>query len=215
MLQSILGEQMKYLKAKYKNYLILILGAILMAVGGVLFLTSLLGSDAIMVFNQGVAKTLNMEVGFAVMITNLLILVIMVILDRKTIGPGTIILIFLLGFGINFINDLNIFKTSDKVFINYLMVLGGIVIGGLGIAMYIYSDLGLAPFEGILIFIEKKTKWHFWIIKVINDAIFFTAGYLLGGTFGIGSIMTVFLFGPIIHLYRRLLEKTNLVKKSS
>ena len=93
------------------------------------------------------------------------------------------------------------------------MVLIGIVIGGLGLALYMYADLGLSPFEGIIVTISNETKVRFGIIKIIFDAIYFTTGALLGGVFGIGSIMTVFLYGPTIDMFMKLLKKTNIIKK--
>ena len=204
---------MKYLKKYYLNFIFLIIGTLFISIGGVLFLTANLGSDALMVLNQGIVNALKIDVGYGIIISNLILLVVIIILDRKTIGIGTFFITILLGLTINLLQSFNLIQTSDHFFINLIIVFAGIIIGGIGIASYIYANLGLSPFEGLIIYIVNRTKWHFWLIKIINDVILFTIGFLLGGVFGIGSVLTVFLFGPIINFYLFLLKKTNLVKQ--
>lgn len=200
------------IKKYYLNILILLIGMILMAFGGSFFITSQMGSDALMVFNQGLAHFLNIEVGYALIISNCIAFFVIVFINRKTIGLGTIVIALLLGPMINFIININILVTPNNVFLKLMMTLLGNLIGGLGIAMYLYADVGLSPFEAIIITIEKKTKWRFAFLKIINDAIFFLIGFLLGGKFGIGSIITVIIFGPIIAFFLKILTSTHIIK---
>lgn len=202
---------MKY----YRNVIVLLLGVLLLSIGGALFLTANIGSDSLMVFNQGISVVLKTKVGLAIMISNIIALFIIFFINKKTLGLGSLAIIFLLGPTIQIIKDANIFKTPNTLILQILMVLIGIVIGGLGLALYMYADLGLSPFEGIIVTISNKTKVRFGIIKIIFDAIYFTTGALLGGVFGIGSIMTVFLYGPTIDMFMKLLKKTNIMKKRS
>lgn len=202
---------MKY----YRNVIVLLLGVLLLSIGGALFLTANIGSDSLMVFNQGISVVLKTKVGLAIMISNIIALFIIFFINKKTLGLGSLAIIFLLGPTIQIIKDANIFKTPNTLILQILMVLIGIVIGGLGLALYMYADLGLSPFEGIIVTISNKTKVRFGIIKIIFDAIYFTTGALLGGVFGIGSIMTVFLYGPTIDMFMKLLKKTNIIKKRS
>lgn len=204
---------MELIKKYYRNVIVLLLGVLLLSIGGALFLTANIGSDSLMVFNQGISVVLKTKVGLAIMISNMIALFIIFFINKKTLGLGSLAIIFLLGPTIQIIKDANIFKTPNTLILQILMVLIGIVIGGLGLALYMYADLGLSPFEGIIVTISNKTKVRFGIIKIIFDAIYFTTGALLGGVFGIGSIMTVFLYGPTIDMFMKLLKKTNIIKK--
>lgn len=206
---------MELIKKYYRNVIVLLLGVLLLSIGGTLFLTANIGSDSLMVFNQGISVVLKTKVGLAIMISNIIALFIIFFINKKTLGLGSLAIIFLLGPTIQIIKDANIFKTPNTLILQILMVLIGIVIGGLGLALYMYADLGLSPFEGIIVTISNKTKVRFGIIKIIFDAIYFTTGALLGGVFGIGSIMTVFLYGPTIDMFMKLLKKTNIIKKRS
>jgi len=206
---------MELIKKYYRNVIVLLLGVLLLSIGGALFLTANIGSDSLMVFNQGISVVLKTKVGLAIMISNIIALFIIFFINKKTLGLGSLAIIFLLGPTIQIIKDANIFKTPNTLILQILMVLIGIVIGGLGLALYMYADLGLSPFEGIIVTISNETKVRFGIIKIIFDAIYFTTGALLGGVFGIGSIMTVFLYGPTIDMFMKLLKKTNIIKKRS
>lgn len=203
----------KIIKNYYLNVIVLLLGVFLMAIGGVLFLEATLGGDALLVMNQGLGKTLKIETGTAMIISNIIGLTFVLIFYRKSIGLSTLIVTIFLGLAINGIASLNIIKGSSHLVINILIVLLGIIIGGFGVALYIYADLGLSPFEGVIIFIMNKTNQRFFLIKIINDLILFILGYLMGGIVGIGSILTVFLFGPVIDVYLVLLKKTNIIKQ--
>ncbi len=204
---------MELIKKYYRNVIVLLLGVLLLSIGGALFLTANIGSDSLMVFNQGISVVLKTKVGLAIMISNIIALFIIFFINKKTLGLGSLAIIFLLGPTIQIIKDANIFKTPNTLILQILIVLIGIVIGGLGLALYMYADLGLSPFEGIIVTISNETKVRFGIIKIIFDAIYFTTGALLGGVFGIGSIMTVFLYGPTIDMFMKLLKKTNIIKK--
>ena len=206
---------MELIKKYYRNVIVLLLGVLLLSIGGALFLTANIGSDSLMVFNQGISVVLKTKVGLAIMISNIIALFIIFFINKKTLGLGSLAIIFLLGPTIQIIKDANIFKTPNTLILQILMVLIGIVIGGLGLALYMYADLGLSPFEGIIVTISNETKVRFGIIKIIFDAIYFTTGALLGGVFGIGSIMTVFLYGPTLDMFMKLLKKTNIIKKRS
>lgn len=205
---------MTYLRKNYKNLIMLLIGITLMAIGGLFFIHAELGSDALMVLNQGVATFLNMSVGNAMIVTNIIGLVVIIILYRSSIGIGTIAVTVLLGVILNFINGLNIISHSDHFILNLLMVLSAIVFGGFGVALYIFSNTGFSPFEGLIIYIVEKTNIRFGIIKIINDIIFFGIGYLLGGVVGIGSIIAVIMFGPIIDFYLVMLNKIKARNKS-
>lgn len=200
------------IKKYYLNILFLLIGTILMAFGGGFFITSQMGSDALMVLNQGLAHFLKIEVGYALIISNCIAFFVIIFINRKSIGLGTIVISLLLGPMINFIININILVTPNNIFLKLMMTLLGNLIGGLGIAMYLYADVGLSPFEAIIITIEKKTKWRFAFLKIINDAIFFLIGSLLGGKFGIGSIITVIIFGPIIAFFLKILRSTYIIK---
>lgn len=203
---------MSLFRKYYKNVIILLLGIILMGAGGVLFLTANIGGDALLVLNQGVGVSLNIETGYAMILTAIPLFIFVLLFYRKSIGIGTILVTFLLGLVINLFVKINIIQTSPNFIINLLILLSGIIVGGLGVALYIYANLGLSPFEGVIMYIVEKTKWRFGFVKIITDLILFLMGFLLGGTVGVGSVILIFAFGPAIDIYLTLLNKTKILQ---
>jgi uncharacterized membrane protein YczE len=214
-----LGRKMKnkikvkeLIKKYYRNVIILVVGVSFMALGGAMLVSANYGSDALMVFNQGVATFLNIKVGIAIMITNLLVLIVIIFVNRKSIGLGTIAIAFLLGPLVDMILQANILPTPITFWGSALTLALAFLAGTFGISLYMFANVGLSPFEGILIAIKEKKNWRFAYIKIVNDAFFFTIGWLLGGVFGIASIITVFIYGPLIDFFTKLFTKMNLFK---
>ena len=67
---------MELIKKYYRNVIVLLLGVLLLSIGGALFLTANIGSDSLMVFNQGISVVLKTKVGLAIMISNIIALFI-------------------------------------------------------------------------------------------------------------------------------------------
>jgi uncharacterized membrane protein YczE len=200
------------IKKYYRNVIVLVVGTFFMALGGAMLISVKLGSDALMVFNQGVATFFQVKVGFAIMITNLLALIVIFFVNRKSIGIGTFAIAFLLGPLVDIILLMEILPIPITFWGNTLTLTLAFLSGTFGIALYMFANVGLSPFEGILIAIKEKKNWRFAYIKIVNDAFFFTIGWLLGGVFGIASIITVFIYGPLIDIFTKLFTKMNLLK---
>ena len=75
----------------------------------------------------------------------------------------------------------------------------------------IQSDAGTGPNDLVAIVISDKTHRKFSIIRVLTDVCFVAAGWLLGGIFGIGTIVCAALVGPTAGFFlpfnKRLVEK--------
>ncbi|WP_295085363.1 hypothetical protein [Ruminococcus sp.] len=59
--------------------------------------------------------------------------------------------------------------------------------------MVIKSESGTVPNDLIAVVISDKTKQCFSVIKIVTDIIFVVTGALLGGKFGIGTIICALL----------------------
>lgn len=205
----------------YKNVICIILGILFLAIGTAFFKNSFFGSDAISTFNIGLAKTLKLPYGTTNIIMNIVALIILLIVARNYLGIGTVLVTVFLGVTINIVDKIGIIPSLEKFdkiwYIEYgvklLYLLLANFICSFGVAIYIYANRGLTGFEGILMKIHSATKIPFGVIKIINDVIFIIIGWVLGGTVGIGTIISSIIFGPLVDLNTRLLKKTNFIKE--
>ena len=74
--------------------------------------------------------------------------------------------------------------------------------------MYITVRAGTGPADSILLTISRKTGWQYRALKIICDAIYMIAGFFMGGTVGIGTVIAVFTVGPIINIAMLAYNKT-------
>lgn len=203
---------MSYLKNNYKNLLILFLGIIILALGSSIIIKANIGADSITVFSQGLENTLNLTYGQAYILANLFFLVIVLLLHKKKLGVGTIVITFLTGFLIDVYLKYLPLRSFDNLILNFLFSFSGLVFAAFGLALYIYSNSGLGSLEAFVDYGSKKLNIHFGFAKIIFDALLFIIGALMGGKFGIMSVVSVITLGPMIDLFKYLIAKTNLIK---
>ena len=73
----------------------------------------------------------------------------------------------------------------------------GCVILALCMSVVIKSDAGTGPNDLVGVVISDKLKKKFSIIRMIVDACFLICGWLLGGVVGPGTVICLFLVGPV------------------
>lgn len=83
----------------------------------------------------------------------------------------------------------------------------GCIILALGMSIVIKSDAGTGPNDLVGVVISDKMKRKFSIIRMIVDACFLLCGWFLGGVVGIGTVICLFLVGPVAGFFLPKSEK--------
>ncbi len=83
----------------------------------------------------------------------------------------------------------NLIPKFDGFLPSILMILLGLFIMGFGIYLYIGVGLGSGPRDGLMIALTKRTKKPVGLVKVSIESLALLAGYLLGGSIGIGTLI--------------------------
>ena len=74
----------------------------------------------------------------------------------------------------------------------------GVVLFALGTGFYAAASLGRGSYEVLTFSLAEKNGWQVKIVRMILAAIMVIVGVLLGGKFGICTIVTIIISGPII-----------------
>ena len=200
--------------------IILVVGLVIAHAGVTLFLLSDLGSDPFNVLVQGITRKLTDTAALPIITHGrvhmgicILIMLVLLIIDRSYIKIGTIICMFCGGPIIDVFNQL--FRPLALIFSTLpsriVMVALGCVILAYGMTIVIKSDAGTGPNDLVALVISDKSKKKFGIVRLLTDAFFTLAGFLLGGTAGIGTLICVLLVGPVAGIFlplnERLVEK--------
>ncbi len=196
--------------------LILMIGLIIAHLGVTLFLLTELGSDPFNVLIQGLFRTLSsltewryLTHGRVHIAVSLLIILILLLTDRSYVKIGTVLCMVCGGPIIDFFTLLltPLFETVSALPLRILILAVGCVILAYGMTIVIKSDAGTGPNDLVAIVISDKLHRKFSVVRVIVDACFVTAGWLLGGTFGIGTIICAALVGPVAGLFLPLNQR--------
>lgn len=204
---------------KFVTRLILFfVGMSIIQFGVALFLKTNIGSDPFTVFTQGLALTLDktglrdfflvkliagkaqVTPGVANMSILVVLFCIILLADRKRINIGTLICVV----GVGPIIDLGVKVVSYFPVQSYnygiraLLVAFGCFIIAIGFSVLSASNVGIAPNDIIPFIIQDKTKAQYRWIRIGLDAGFLIAGFFLGGTVGVGTVIAMLTTGPFI-----------------
>ena len=195
---------------------ILMAGLTVAHLGVTLFLLTELGSDPFNVLIQGLFRTLSSATGWGVLThgrvhaaVSLLIILILLIADRSYIKIGTVLCMVCGGPIIDLFTKLlaPLSVQTRSLPVRILILILGCVILAYGMTIVIKSDAGTGPNDLVAIVISDKLHRRFSIVRIIVDVCFVAAGWLLGGTFGVGTVICAALVGPVAGLFLPRSEK--------
>ncbi len=185
---------------------ILMIGLTIAHLGVTLFLLSNLGSDPYNVLIQGLFRTLERATGWPLLshgrthvAVSLLIVLILLIIDRSYIRIGTALCMLFGGPIIDLFTDMLsplLHESLPFAFRVGMLVLGCVILA-YGMTVVIRSDAGTGPNDLVALVISEKRGWKFSLVRIAVDAFFAGAGFLLGGIVGLGTLICMFLVGPV------------------
>lgn len=206
----------KSLKKLFLRCFIMLIGLTVAHFGVTLYLLANLGADPFNVFVQGIFRTLQAFIsssflthGNTHIVISCMIIAVLLIVDRSYIKIGTILCMLFGGPIIDFFTNIlsPLFSTSHPIWMDICVEVIACVILAFGMTIVIKSDAGTGPNDLVAVVISDKTHRKFSIIRIIVDFSFVLIGFLLGGSFGIGTIICAFLVGPVAGFFLPHSEK--------
>jgi uncharacterized membrane protein YczE len=198
-------------KNKVFRYLGVLFGLVFVSIGASFFITANIGSEAITVFMQGIMLQTNTNYALAIIIANLVPVIVLFIIRRNDLLSFGSFAVILIGPLIDLWLASGFFVEPTDLIIQLMFLLVGILTSGLGLAVYIHANVGMSPFEALVVAISQKFKnVRFFLIKILFDSLFLVVGFILGGVIGIGTVISVLAFGPAINAYLVILKRIKL-----
>ena len=200
-----------------KRIIELLIGLTLYAFGIALMVQATLGVSPWDVLTQGLSRITGISFGFMITIISLLVLLLWIPLRQKP-GIGTL----LNGVIVGPIADIfiRILPQPGELWLQIVFMAGGIVIVGIATGIYIGVHMGPGPRDGLMTGISRRFGWPIWIVRTGIEGTVLLSGWLLGGTFGVGTVAFVLCIGPICQFtlpffdYQRRLTRKNAVVDS-
>ena len=204
---------MKDLRIWIKRVILLLIGLTIAHLGVTLFLLADLGSDPFNVLIQGLFRFLPwpgfMTHGYVHMGVSFLIILVLLVVDRNYIRIGTLLCMFLGGPIIDVFTILlgGLINAQSAMALRLVALVAGCVILAFGMTIVIQFKAGTGPNDLVAVVISDKTRWKFGVVRICVDVCFALAGFLLGGTVGLGTIICAFLVGPAAQIFMPLSGK--------
>ena len=180
-----------------KNFIRLIIGLLVCSIGIVFTIQANLGLSPWDAFHHGLSRNLGITMGQASMLLGIIVIIVDIFLGEN-LGIGTILNMFLIGIFMDFFMLNNIIPISPNMATGFIMMFAGMFIIGIGCVIYIGAGYGSGPRDGLMVALHKKTKKPVKIIKTCIELFALTFGYILGGSIGVGTIITTLVFGLFI-----------------
>lgn len=173
--------------------------------GVALFLQCGLGSDPIGILCDGISRSLGIQFGNASLLYNLVVIILALLIAKKNMGAGTIVYAVFSGYFIDFYSwILTPLQLSEKIFIiKILIYLIGEVLFAFALALLIRFKLGMNALDALLYKIEEKTKIKYSMLRTGTDFVYTVIGYLLGGVFGIGTVISILFTGTLVGIFAK------------
>ena len=185
------------LKPRFVTLLFLISGLWIFGTGEAILIDAGIGVSPWTVLAQGISKQADLTVGMATFVVSVLVLFLWIPL-RETPGIGTILNAILIAISIDVMAP---FIPNQTDFIPQIIQASiGIILVGIGSALYLTANLGPGPRDGWMTGVQKKTNWPIGRVRVGIEIIVLSIGIALGGTFGLGTVMFAIGIGPAISM---------------
>ena len=199
-----------------KRVLMCVFGVLICGLSVGLFKISAFGVDPFQAFMAGLDAVVPIEFGTLYVIANVVLLFFSFFADKKRIGLGTIINLFLVGYAVQFsyeffqrvLGEITLWQRGICLAI-------GIVIMCFSSALYFTANLGVSTYDAVALIISENWKWgQFRFVRIITDLCCVLTGcvlYLWAGNpistvayiAGLGTIITAFFMGPLIAFFRK------------
>lgn len=173
-----------------------------------MFNFSNMGMDPFQVFAHGVWKHQPLGYGTFYTLLNLILLIFVFLVDRRKIGLGTFINMFLLGYVVQFSSWLfTAWLPNPNLALRALFLALGIVVICFGSSLYFVGDLGVSTYDAVALILSEKGIARFQYCRIASDFVCTLIGFVLGAIAGLGTIITAFFMGPIIAYFQNKIAK--------
>ncbi|MCW2807063.1 MAG: rane protein [Marmoricola sp.] len=175
----------------------LALGLVLYGVTLAMLIRATLGNASWDVLHQGLASHLPMSIGTAVIVMSLVVLLLWIPL-REMPGLGTIANSFVVGLVAD--ATLRVLAAPDVMWGRVLLMVGGVVLNALATALYIGSQFGPGPRDGLMTGLHRRTGLSIRVVRTALEVSVVAIGWTLGGVVGIGTVLYTLAIGPLVQL---------------
>jgi uncharacterized membrane protein YczE len=162
------------------------------------------------VFHQGISRLTGLPLGTVSILVGIPVLAAWWPLGERP-GVGTIVNIALIGASTNV--ALALIPAASDVPAQLAMMLAGVVAIAIGSGLYLAADLGPGPRDGLMTGLHLRFGWSIRRARTGIELSVLVAGFLAGGTIGLGTVVFALGIGPLVQLALRVFDRQGRVSR--
>ncbi|MGQ1838580.1 membrane protein YczE [Kocuria turfanensis] len=172
-------------------------GLVLYGITMALFVRAELGVIPWDVLHQGLSRQLGVSMGTVVIAVSLLLLLVWIPL-RERPGIGTLSNAVVVGLVLD--ATLAVLPPVESLPLRVMFVLAGVLLNAVATAAYIGVHLGPGPRDGLMTGLVRRTGGSVLIVRTSIEVVVVVAGWLLGGTVGLATVLYALAIGPLVQV---------------
>ena len=176
----------------------LMLGFVIIAIGINLTIYANMGLNPWGTFHQGISSITGIRFGAVSQITGIVIIFISLAIKLYP-GIGTLLNMFFIGYFVDLFDQLHFIPQVDTLPVRILYLVVGTFLFNYGIFVYLSCKLGAGPRDGLLVGLVKITGLSVSIMRPMIEVTIVVIGILLGGSYGVGTLVNAFGGGYILN----------------
>lgn len=170
-------------------------GLVLYGVSMALLVRGQLGAMPWDVLHQGIARHVGWSLGTVSIAVGVAVLLLWIPI-RERPGLGTVSNVFVIGLSVD--ASLAVLPVVEAVPARAALVVAGVVLNAVATAAYIGVRLGAGPRDGLMTGLVRRTGGSVRLVRTSIEVVVVTCGWLLGGTFGIATVVYALAIGPLV-----------------
>jgi uncharacterized membrane protein YczE len=176
----------------------LVLGLLAYALSMALMMRAGLGSMPWDVLHQGLAVHTGLPIGALTALVAVVVLLLWIPL-RERPGIGTVANVVVIGLSVD--AALAVVPAVEALPGRIGLAVAGIVLNAAATAAYIGVGLGPGPRDGLMTGLAARTGRSVRLVRTAIEVTVVLTGWLLGGTFGVVTVLYAFGVGPLIQWF--------------
>ena len=180
-------------------------GLVLYGISDSMLLLAGLGLDPWDVLHQGLARRTGVPTGTWAIIVGAAVLLLWIPLRQRP-GIGTLCNVVLIGTVIDVV--LAVVSPPHSLPARAAVMVSAVILNGVATGLYIGAGLGPGPRDGLMTGLAARGH-SLRVVRTGIEAIVLLAGWLLGGTVGIGTVVYAACIGPLAHVFVPLFSRSS------
>ena len=186
----------------------LLIGLSLFGFGEGLLVRSQWGASPWTVFAQGVSRHTHLSLGWSTALISAVVLLGWIGL-RERPGFGTLANLVVIAYVLDMTTYL--LAVPHNPGLKILYIVGAVVVIGVGSALYLSTNLGPGPRDGLMTGLHRRLGVSLVYVRLTLEATVLVVGWLMGGTVGVGTAFFAatigFSIGASLNIMDRIVKR--------